>query len=449
MDLKKILAFVIMAAVCAGAFDADAKRRRKKTRKKPRTTRVVMKTPTASGPLSETEPFVVFDRPMPITKGLDNRVIALWQSHGKYYDQSQQRWKWQRPRLFGTVEDLFSQGYVMPYLMPMLENAGAYVMSPRERDTSLTEIIVDTDGYPEGDFYLKQGKHQWKEGNVGSGFAYSGGQLTEGRNPFVAGTSETVSTVSARQASEQSNAAWNADIPARGRYAVYVSYASHPNSATDAHYKINHLGGTTDVKVNQQMGGGTWLYLGHYDFAKGKQQLPIVELSNISDDDDAVVSADAVKIGGGMGNVARSPKNDPDLMPVTSDSPRFTEGARYWLQWAGMPRKVYSESNGEDDYTDDYKSRALWVNYLAGGSPMLPDSVGLKIPVDMALAFHTDAGTTEDGSVVGTLGIYSTDSGNLLGDGRSRVDCRSLAVHHNPGDKVWQNDRGLHQLLHF
>ena len=138
MDLKKILAFVIMAAVCAGTFDADAKRRRKKTRKKPRTTRVVMKTPTASGPLSETEPFVVFDRPMPITKGLDNRVIALWQSHGKYYDQSQQRWKWQRPRLFGTVEDLFSQGYVMPYLLPMLENAGAYVMSPRERDTSLT-----------------------------------------------------------------------------------------------------------------------------------------------------------------------------------------------------------------------------------------------------------------------------------------------------------------------
>lgn len=445
MDLKKILAFVIMAAVCAGTFDADAKRRRKKTRKKPRTTRVVMKTPTASGPLSETEPFVVFDRPMPITKGLDNRVIALWQSHGKYYDQSQQRWKWQRPRLFGTVEDLFSQGYVMPYLMPMLENAGAYVMSPRERDTSLTEIIVDTDGYPEGDFYLKQGKHQWKEGNVGSGFAYSGGQLTEGRNPFVAGTSETVSTVSARQASEQSNAAWNADIPARGRYAVYVSYASHPNSATDAHYKINHLGGTTDVKVNQQMGGGTWLYLGHYDFAKGKQQLPIVELSNISDDDDAVVSADAVKIGGGMGNVARSPKNDPDLMPVTSDSPRFTEGARYWLQWAGMPRKVYSESNGEDDYTDDYKSRALWVNYLAGGSPMLPDSVGLKIPVDMALAFHTDAGTTEDGSVVGTLGIYSTDSGNLLGDGRSRVDCRSLTE--AVTDQVATDLRALHDPM--
>ena len=89
MDLKKILAFVIMAAVCAGTFDADAKRRRKKTRKKPRTTRVVMKTPTVSGPLSETEPFVVFDRPMPITKGLDNRVIALWQSYVYFFFQAE------------------------------------------------------------------------------------------------------------------------------------------------------------------------------------------------------------------------------------------------------------------------------------------------------------------------------------------------------------------------
>ncbi|MDE6528754.1 MAG: xanthan lyase, partial [Muribaculaceae bacterium] len=376
MNFRRILAFVLIVGVCAGAFDADAKRRRKKVRKKTRTTKVVMKKPTASGPLSETEPFVVFDREHPVTKGLDNRVIALWQSHGKYYDQGQQAWKWQRPRLFGTVEDLFAQGYVMPYLMPMLENAGAYVMSPRERDTSLTEIIVDTDGYPEGDFYLKQGEEPWKEGIRGSGFAYSGGRLVDGQNPFTNGTSETVATVSEEDEAKQSVAAWNADMPQRGKYAVYVSYASHPNSATDARYTINHLGGSTTVTVNQQMGGGTWIYLGHYDLAKGKQQKPIVELSNVSACDDAVVSADAVKIGGGMGNVARSPKGEPDLVPVTSDAPRFTEGARYWLQWAGMPQKVYSESNGENDYTDDYKSRALWVNYLAGGSPMLPDSAG-------------------------------------------------------------------------
>ncbi len=447
MNIKKILAFVLMIAVCAASFDADARKKRKRSRKKARTTKVVMKKPTASGPLEETAPFVTFNREHPITKGLENRVIALWQSHGKYYDQAQQRWQWQRPRLFGTVEDLFAQGFVMPYLMPMLENAGAYVMSPRERDTSLTEIIADTDGSPQGDFYLTEGRHKWKEGSHGSGFALPPGVLTDGENPFTAGTSETVATVDEDDAEHRSTAAWNADFPERGRYAVYVSYASCPNSATDALYTINHLGGSTEVSVNQQMGGGTWIYLGHYDFAKGKQQRPVVELSNVSADDDAVVSADAVKIGGGMGNVARAPKavGNRELFPVTSDAPRFTEGARYWLQWAGMPEKVYSESAGENDYTDDYKCRALWVNYLAGGSPMLPDSIGLKVPVDMALAFHTDAGTTDDGSVVGTLGIYSTDSGNLLGDGRSRLDCRVLAE--AVTDQVANDLRTLHNPL--
>ena len=329
------------------APEADARRRRKK-RKAPKVTKVVYKTPPTTGKMAPSEPFVIFDREEPITRGLENRVIALWQSHGLYFDQSQLRWKWQRPQLFGTVEDLLAQGFVMPYLMPMLENAGAYVMSPRERDISLTEVVVDTDGSPEGDFYLTEGKHKWEEGARGSGFALPYGMLTEGENPFRMGTSERVETVDEKHADRRSTAVWNADMPARGRYAVYVSYASYPNSATDARYTINHLGGSTTVKVNQRMGGGTWIYLGHYDLAKGKQQRPVVELSNVSADDDAVVSADAVKIGGGMGNVARTAKGS-EIPPYASGSPRFTEGARYWLQWAGMPKEVYSESKGEND----------------------------------------------------------------------------------------------------
>ena len=34
------------------------------------------------------------------TKGLKNRYIAMWQSHGFYYDQPLQRWEWQRARIF-------------------------------------------------------------------------------------------------------------------------------------------------------------------------------------------------------------------------------------------------------------------------------------------------------------------------------------------------------------
>ena len=39
-------------------------------------------------------------------KGLFNRNIALWHSHGFYYNFEKNRWEWQRPRLFNTVEDL-------------------------------------------------------------------------------------------------------------------------------------------------------------------------------------------------------------------------------------------------------------------------------------------------------------------------------------------------------
>ena len=69
------------------------------------------------------EPWVKnVSRPHKITQGLYNRHISLWASHGRFYDQKQGRWRWQRPNLFGTTEDLFTQTFVVPYMIPMLEN---------------------------------------------------------------------------------------------------------------------------------------------------------------------------------------------------------------------------------------------------------------------------------------------------------------------------------------
>ena len=53
-------------------------------------------------------------------------------------------------------------------------------------------------------------------------------------------------------------------------------------------------------------------------------------------------------------------------------------------------------------------SRAHWVNALMGGSERLPDSAGLRIPVDVALAFHSDAGVRDGDGIIGTLGIFFT-----------------------------------------
>ena len=336
------------------------------------------------------------------TNGLQNRHIALWQSHGRYYEPKLDRWEWQRARIFQTVEDLYTQSYVLPFLVPMLENAGANVLLPRERDCQTAEVVVDNDGCLTGRsiYTEKPGDKLWSQGE-GKGFAHLRPRYTDFENPFKEGTYRAIETIKKGNAS---TAEWIPEIPSTGQYAVYVSYQTLPNSADDALYTVYHKGGATQFRVNQQMGGGTWIYLGTFGFNAGRNNECKVVLSNLSSKAGRVVTADAVKIGGGMGNIARHEQ--------LSGYPRFCEAARYWLQWAGIPDSVYSESNGKNEYTDDYKCRGIWVNYLAGGSAVNPAEKGLNIPVNMAFAFHTDAGTTLNDSIIGTLGIYYTNAYN-------------------------------------
>jgi hypothetical protein len=377
---------------------------------------------------SEQVHFVTDLGAQPAPKGLDGKNIAVWQSHGWYFEPKLNRWEWQRARIFETVEDLYTQSYVVPFLMPMLQNAGAYVLCPRERDTHSEEYIIDNDGGHAVGTYHEENAKNWKKSSQ-PGFGYKKLELHESENPFTEGT--------VRQAKATNNAkkvtkvTWTTEFDRAGEYAVYVSYATVKNSATDATYRVNSLAGTREFKVNQQMGGGTWIYLGTFPFAAGKQHEPVVELTNYSDDKNAIITADAVKIGGGMGNVARIVKNgsdDTDYEYVKSNYPRFTEGARYWLQWAGAPDSVYTTSNNENDYTDDYKSRGEWVNWMTGGSSMLPKRKGLNVPVDLSFAFHSDAGTTKNDSIIGTLGIYCTKTTNngKYANGTSRLVAREL-----------------------
>ncbi len=343
-------------------------------------------------------------------KGLAGKHIVVWPSHGRYYEQKLTRWEWQRARMFQTVEDLYTRSYVMPFLVPMLENAGANVLIPRERDTQTEEIIVDNDkGIDNGSSYTEDaGKEPWSTGK-GKGFAHLRELYKDFENPFTEGTYREALTVSKK---DTSSIIWKPQIKKAGEYAVYVSYKTVENSTEDASYTVFHRGIATQFKVNQTMGGGTWIYLGTFDFSAGCNDGNMVVLSNASGKKDKIVTADAVRFGGGMGNIAR--RNSPDdeahkdYPYVTSNYPRFTEGARYYMQWAGVPDSVYSPTNGKDDYRDDYVNRGIWVNYMAGGSSVYPDGKGLNIPIDLSMAFHSDAGTYKDNRIVGTLGIYST-----------------------------------------
>lgn len=383
------------------------------------------------------------NRPFRPSKGLYGRHIAMWQSHGKYYEQKLQRWEWQRARIFETVEDLYTQSYVLPFLVPMLERAGAYVMMPRERDANPYEIIVDNDpvlakseedadnytfiniqSAQRSHFSATNGDEVWSRADS-QGFAYNKAQLLAGDNPFTEGSALKCTTI---KKGKESKAVWQPCIPKTGEYAVYVSYQTLPTSTHAARYTIRYNGGQTVVTVNQQMGGGTWIYLGTFPFREGLNPDEAVELSNVTDHAGDIVTADAVKIGGGMGNVARSlsPGQQEEnsrhgifnLPPQISTYPRFCEGARYWMQWAGVPDSIYNLTDNKNDYSDDYKNRGLWVNWLAGGSEVLPEEKGLNVPLDLSFAFHSDAGTTLNDNIVGTLAIYDTKhyDGRFTGD---------------------------------
>jgi hypothetical protein len=191
---------------------------------------------------------------------LAGKGIALWHSHGYFYEASLDRWEWQRAKLFGTVEDLSTMAYVLPYLTAMLENAGASVFLPRERDFQVYEAIVDNDrstGESEVVLHLGTGME-----DAGPGFLFSD-TIFAGENPFRKGTSIRI---------KEDTASFIPDIPATGDYAVYVTWPLRADNSREVKYSVHHTGGTTDFIADQTIGGPTWIYLGTFHFRNGKNR---------------------------------------------------------------------------------------------------------------------------------------------------------------------------------
>jgi len=344
-----------------------------------------------------------------ITAGLKNANIALWNSHGWYYEPKLDRWEWQRARLFTTLEDISPTAFVMPFIAPMLENAGANVFIPRERDWQPHEVIVDNDSFRGKSKFIKPKKGKTEN----SGYAIGEAVYTD-ENPFLLGTS-----ISFKSSKKENKASYIPDIPEDGDYAVYVSYGKGEGVVN---CRVYHSGGISDFKVDQRMGYGTWIYLDKFHFRKGlDKKNSKVELI-VPSGSKQQFSADAVRFGGGIGVIERNGK--------TGGRAKYFEGARYYLQYSGAPDTLVWKLNDNDDYKDDYMCRGEWVDWLIG-APFGPTKnrqhPGLKIPIDMAFALHTDAGILPGDEIVGTLGIYSTDRDtNVFADGQSKYASRDL-----------------------
>ncbi len=352
-------------------------------------------------------------------QGLSGRHIALWGGHGRLYHGTDSAWLWQRPALFGTIEDLNTAEYVNRYLAPMLENAGAVVVMPRERDFQTHEVIVDADhstggGRVEliGEWTTAPGGFRWMD------------TLRAEENPFRAGSYLQARLVAVSDAAvaeglvRRPEVVYHLGLSGAGHYGVYVSWHAAAGNLTNARYTVHHRGGESAFEVNQTIGGGTWVWLGSFDLDRDSR----VVLQAPQGVRSGRLTADAVKIGGGMGHVLRGYDS---VHQSVSGVPRYAEAMRYWMQYSGISPHIYaqdtrSSENADSlqlDYSDSFKATGDWCTYL---------KTDRRIPLDVAIGLHTDAGICD--SIIGTLSIHFTQQATAKYENqKSKLAARDFA----------------------
>jgi hypothetical protein len=308
---------------------------------------------------------------------LSGKAIYLSQCHGYIWFNSLGRFSTQRGNLFDTVEDLHNPEGMNQFLTVYLENAGANVFTVKERDHTRSMVIVDNDD---------ASSSQYQE--TGAGFASVArgwgrkATLKYGEDPFRLGTSRRM------PATGGGVARFTVDPPQTGRQAVYVSWVSGSDHATQARYRFTHPGGTFERTFDQRVHGSTWQYIDTLWLNEGEPL--IVELIGDTGEAGRFVSIDAVRVGGGSGVVERH--------GVTTGRPRWEEGANISAQFNGAPTGVY-DAFGDRVDGNDVVTRSRWA---AWESPSGEDA--------LYLSWHSNA--SADGSARGTVTyIYEGSQG--------------------------------------
>lgn len=327
-------------------------------------------TPTPSPIPTQTPSVFIIDGYEKPPKGLRWKEVIVSPSHGLLWNTSTLQWGWQRPLIQGEREDLITPMFCNRWLMPYFQNAGAMTFSARERDEQTSEVITNYNIISDVDSYTGN----WTVYSEGSPYG-SSALMTEST-----GTTQTLSTIR-----------FNIAVQKTGNYCLYIWYPTHPNASEAVPYIITDgAGNKHNFIINQTQKTSRWNYLSSFYFEVGSG-FNFVEITSADPQAGKTILADAVRIGGGMG--------DTDWGGGISGVPRWHESSQTWAKYMGAPSWVWDLSGLT---TSDYVVRS---NYRTWQSPG-----------NLQFEIHSNASAgsgTASGSYAIIYGADETDKNNL------------------------------------
>lgn len=262
---------------------------------------------------------------------LTGKSVVVDPGHGLFFHDTY-GWTYQREQINGLHEDKHTSEIVMDWLRAHLEGAGARVLSTRSPHRQSINVIVDNGdpGYSETGTWTTTT-------NMGLGYHGSYRYAAVSRDARTA------------------TATWSATLPQRGDYPVWLFCYAGADRSQRASFTIRHAGGTTRVRINQQLDRQRWVYVGTYPFVP--TQPATVTLDNLDPDakagQESVVIADAVRFGVGLGDFLHDGK--------PSGQARWVEESFYYMIDHGAPESVYKTRMVERD--SGLVSRALYADW--------------------------------------------------------------------------------------
>ena len=293
---------------------------------------------------------------------LNGATIILSAGHGWLVTNG--KWGTQRSNSFGVVEDHSNAETVNQYLIPYLWNAGANVITTRERDLQTAELI------------------ETQPINLGP--------LPSERNPRAFRGKQFVLKAQTADEKTPTSYFYKPLFKKSGHYNITIWLAA-PNEGKLPErlvVKIHTVAGTVKSEIFPTEQPGTWKSLGSFYF-EAKRDNQAVEISNEGMVTGEALGISAVRFGGGMGT-----QDGGEGIP-SSGKPRWEESGLYYAEFAGFSPDI----TGAGRRWNAVHAMPRFAEWLAQSSPK---------GTSVYLSWHTNASLDHTISGISTY-IYGVD----------------------------------------